>query len=282
MLKYIKDSWPFWLRVFFFIISIKLLIFSLFKIFPIKNETVYYSEKYPNKNIIYADILKKNDIKLEVYNKYSLIGDELKDILSKNFKYCPKISVITYKVKRGDNIWKICKKFSITPNEFFKVNRLKTEVLYTGQVVNIPKYKSRVGLPENSINMLWPVNGWISSKFGPRIHPITKKWEFHNGIDIVADKNTPIKAAETGIVIFTGYKKYSGKTVIIQHIDGIATIYAHCNKILVKKGQYVTKGDIIARVGKTGFATGYHLHFSVTIYGTYVNPINYLKLYSEN
>ncbi len=120
-----------------------------------------------------------------------------------------------------------------------------------------------------------PVNGSISSRYGMRTHPIFGVRRMHTGIDIAAPHGTAIFAADSGVVVEAGYIRGYGNTVIIDHGGGVATLYAHCSAILVGVGQQVQRGQIIARVGSTGYATGPHLHFEVRINGDPVNPAEY-------
>lgn len=123
----------------------------------------------------------------------------------------------------------------------------------------------------------WPVRGAMASPFGNRIHPILKRKILHAGIDIAAPNGTAIKTAAPGEVIYNGWLRGYGRVVVVDHGHGFSTLYAHLSASLVKEGQVVRDGAVIARVGKTGNVTGYHLHFEVRKYGTPVNPINYLK-----
>lgn len=132
--------------------------------------------------------------------------------------------------------------------------------------------------PRNKKLPYIPVMGEISSEFGEREHPITKKTEVHTGIDIAAPLGTEISASLDGTVISVGENTVYGKNVSIQHDKGIVTTYSHCSEILVKEGQSVKKSDIIALVGKTGLSTGSHLHFEVKIDDEYINPVEFLGL----
>ncbi|HHU89975.1 MAG TPA: peptidoglycan DD-metalloendopeptidase family protein [Clostridiaceae bacterium] len=130
--------------------------------------------------------------------------------------------------------------------------------------------------------MQWPLPGYykISSYFGMRMHPILKYNKMHGGIDIGAPSGTPIHAAASGKVICAAWRSGgSGNTVIIDHGGGITTLYFHIRNggILVKEGQVVTAGDVIAKVGSTGLSTGPHLHFEVRKNGVRQDPLNYVK-----
>jgi murein DD-endopeptidase MepM/ murein hydrolase activator NlpD len=127
--------------------------------------------------------------------------------------------------------------------------------------------------------MSWPLPGYsrISSYFGGRADPITGAWSNHRGIDIPGPYGQPIVSSNDGIVIFSGYHWSYGNYVIIDHGGGISTLYSHASKLLVGKGQAVSKGETIALVGSTGYSTGNHVHFEYRINGVPQNPLNYVK-----
>lgn len=120
--------------------------------------------------------------------------------------------------------------------------------------------------------MMAPVVGPFGSPFGTRMHPIFKRSIHHSGQDFPVAHGTPIRAADGGRVIESGWRGGYGKVVIIDHGGGIATLYAHCSTLHVNAGQMVTKGQVIAAVGSTGYSTGPHLHFEVRQNGTPVDP----------
>ncbi|MBR4151236.1 MAG: peptidoglycan DD-metalloendopeptidase family protein, partial [Firmicutes bacterium] len=126
--------------------------------------------------------------------------------------------------------------------------------------------------------MLWPSQSStrVTSPFGNRLHPILKVYKLHTGIDIGAPNGTNILAANDGTVISAGYNNSYGYMVMLDHGGGIVTLYAHCSKLLVSKGDAVARGQVIALVGSTGMSTGPHLHFEVRINGVYKNPLEYV------
>ena len=128
----------------------------------------------------------------------------------------------------------------------------------------------------SSTPSIWPTKGWLSSRFGYRISPFTQRKEMHKGLDISTRLNTPIVAPADGIVIKTGWNGSFGRMISIRHGNGYITKYAHLNKILVKKGQAVKRGDKIGLVGQTGRSTGPHLHYEVHLKGVPVNPLRYI------
>lgn len=128
-----------------------------------------------------------------------------------------------------------------------------------------------------NIPTLWPVSGGhITDYFGNRKDPITGGREFHEGLDIGIDYGTKIKAAASGKVILAERYGGYGKAIIIDHGNGLQTLYGHTSKLLVKEGQTVKKGDVIAESGSSGRSTGPHLHFQVILYDTPVDPLQYL------
>ncbi len=129
-------------------------------------------------------------------------------------------------------------------------------------------------------DMNWPAPGnyKVSSPYGNRMHPIFHRMRFHSGIDIHANSGDPIAAANGGTVIYAGSRTGYGNTVIIDHGGGVTTLYAHIKSrgILVREGQKVAAGDIIAKVGSTGWSTGPHLHFEYRKNGDTENPLAHL------
>ena len=129
--------------------------------------------------------------------------------------------------------------------------------------------------------MAWPVaksGTYITSAYGTREHPVHGVTKFHTGIDIGnAGYGAPIIAAADGVVSMASYYGGYGNCVMINHGNGISTLYGHGQKILVEVGQEVKKGDLIMEVGSTGVSTGPHLHFEVRINGYCVNPMTYLQ-----
>lgn len=123
----------------------------------------------------------------------------------------------------------------------------------------------------------WPVNGWLSSSFGWRKHPIKGSRDFHTGLDISANPGSPIAATADGIVSFSGWSGANGRLVAIEHGHGYRTFYAHNKKNAVKVGDVVQRGDVIAYVGSTGSSTGPHVHYEVWHEGKPRNPKNFLK-----
>lgn len=125
----------------------------------------------------------------------------------------------------------------------------------------------------------WPAPKYtrISDDYGQRIHPTLGTEQFHNGVDMAAPGGSPILAAYDGEVVAADYSATMGNYIMINHGDGLITIYMHASALLVSKGQMVVRGEEIAKVGSTGRSTGNHLHFSVRKDGSYVSPWNYIS-----
>ena len=124
----------------------------------------------------------------------------------------------------------------------------------------------------------WPsaASTKVTSPFGNRKHPIFGTNRLHRGIDIGAPAGSDVLAAEAGVVLTAGYNGSYGNYVTINHGGGYVTLYAHNSKLLVKAGQSVTRGQVIAKCGSTGNSTGPHVHFEVQVNGGLVNPLKYL------
>jgi murein DD-endopeptidase MepM/ murein hydrolase activator NlpD len=144
---------------------------------------------------------------------------------------------------------------------------------------------SRMAAQVDSIHQIWasrplirPVNGGsITSGYGYRMHPIVGENMFHEGLDIGGKLNTPIHATADGYIESAGPRDYYGNAIFIKHKNGhCETVYAHLNKIAVKKGQYVKRGDVIGFMGNSGRSTGIHLHYEIRINGKHVNPLSYI------
>ena len=124
----------------------------------------------------------------------------------------------------------------------------------------------------------------ITSKFGYRVHPTLHKREFHRGDDLKAKLNTPVYATADGIVEWAGMHKRSGfgKLVILEHVYGFKTYFGHLNKIVIKSGQFVKKGDLIAYTGNSGLSNGPHLHYEIRFIHRALNPYYFIKWTQKN
>lgn len=130
-----------------------------------------------------------------------------------------------------------------------------------------------------NINFIWPCpsSSRVTSPFGGRSSPTEGASTNHQGMDIGAASGSNIIAAAAGEVIISTYSYSAGNYIMINHGGGVYTVYMHCSQLLVSKGEKVSQGQVIAKVGSTGYSTGPHLHFGVRVNGSYVNPANYVS-----
>lgn len=154
-----------------------------------------------------------------------------------------------------------------------KVNRLIAEKrkLRASQKRGIPTTYYKGG------RLMWPAQGKITSRFGTRVHPVFKTKTTHTGLDIAAPKGNPVRAANSGEVLYTGWMRGYGQVIIIDHGANLTTVYAHLSRILCQEDEKVRRGQQIGSIGSTGVATGNHLHFEVRVNGRAVDPMKYLR-----
>jgi murein DD-endopeptidase MepM/ murein hydrolase activator NlpD len=145
--------------------------------------------------------------------------------------------------------------------------------LHARRATAIDAYRQQAG-PTDDMFML-PVEGQHTSGFGMRMHPIDHEERLHSGMDIAAPTGTPIQAAAAGQVVFSGTQAGYGNVVVIQHMEGYSTLYAHNTANLVSVGTTVSQGQPIATVGSTGRSTGPHLHFEVRKDGKRLDPVQF-------
>ena len=128
----------------------------------------------------------------------------------------------------------------------------------------------------NATPSMWPATGWLTSRMGPRQDPVTGGADYHSGLDIAGERGQPVFATAAGKVTHVGYQGAYGKLIVIDHGFGLETRYGHLSEYVVKQGDTIKRGDIIGKVGATGRATGYHLHYEVLASGKLLNPLQLL------
>jgi septal ring factor EnvC (AmiA/AmiB activator) len=124
---------------------------------------------------------------------------------------------------------------------------------------------------------IWPTRGLITSGYGERINPITRRYQFPTGVDVATRRGTPVYSTADGIIVFAGRSGGLGKMVVVSHGQGLKTRYAHLSETYVAAGQRVTRGTKIGATGSTGFTTGPHLHYEVLKNGVAVNPRKFIR-----
>lgn len=192
-------------------------------------------------------------------------------------------------MRPGENLYRIGKAYDVSVEELARVNGIKdpTRIL-SGQRLLIPGARQTVpvetiapaeiaqpdhgpvSIDPSDETLIWPIAGTLNSGFGARGSG------FHDGIDIAAPEGSPVRAIEKGEVIYSDQIRGYGNIVIIRHGSGIVSVYAHNQINLVRAGQDVEQGEIIAKVGSTGRVTGPHLHFEIRKHNVAQDPVHYL------
>jgi murein DD-endopeptidase MepM/ murein hydrolase activator NlpD len=233
-------------------------------------------------------VVQKGDTVSEIAAKYGVQEDS---IISTNgiensraIHYGEELKIpnqdgLLYTVKSSDTVESIALKYSIQPDRILQVNHLKNGVLVPGLPIFLPGIRMD-DMDLQRINgdlFIFPARGWISSPFGVRVDPITGATTNHHGIDLAVPWGTPVGASMAGTVYSTCRNDPDlGNYVVLSHQEGYKTYYLHLSSIQVREGQRVAQGQTIGRVGDTGVVTGTHLHFGVSQYGTYINPLSVL------
>lgn len=130
----------------------------------------------------------------------------------------------------------------------------------------------------NSFPSFSPASGVVYQKMGWRIHPITGRTEFHEGIDIPVWVGCPVRTAADGVVTFSGWARGYGNLIVVEHGHGYKTLYGHNQRLMVARGARVYKGQVVAKAGSTGLSTGPHIHYQVEFNNKVVNPEHFLDL----
>jgi lipoprotein NlpD len=192
-------------------------------------------------------------------------------------------------VRPGENLYRIGKAYDVSVEELARVNGIKDpKRILSGQRLFIPGAKQTVpvetiapaeiaqpdhgaiSIDPSDETLIWPIAGTVNSGFGARGSG------FHDGIDIGAPEGSPVRAIEKGEVIYSDQIRGYGNIVIIRHGSGMVSVYAHNQINLVRAGQDVEQGEIIAKVGSTGRVTGPHLHFEIRKHNVAQDPVRYL------
>lgn len=242
-------------------------------------------EEYNNKIIELSNLKKEYENKqkelenlksqnLELYEITNEVEDKLAEI-DKLQRQLEKMAGIKSS-SRGGNIKREINPKKLEPEKGMEVLKETLDDKERELEVFIQDLEERFeylkGIPD-----LWPAEGRLTSTFGNRKNPFGRGVQFHQGIDIANSSGTDIKAAAKGVVIFSGNKAGYGKVIIIDHGNNYSTLYGHNRKLLVKVGDKVEKGQIIAKMGSTGRSTGPHLHFEIHKNGNPINPLEVLK-----
>lgn len=246
-----------------YVIQPKDTLFNIIRKFKMDLNQIYnLNPELKNKPLYIGQVIKVIDSSLNE-NKISDWKIETKEIFEDK----------TYRVSKGDTLSSIAKKFNVTIEELRKLNKLKKDsILKKNQKIIISRYKI---IKEYKVRnyFIKPVDGYVTSTFGYRKNPfIDSMTNFHNGLDFAAPIGTPFFSAREGIVIFSGRMIGYGNCIFIRHPEGYISIYAHNKVNYVKVGDIVERGQKIGEVGRTGYATGPHLHFEIRKMEQVLNP----------
>ena len=237
-------------------------------------DRIYYQRIIAQKDKRHLEIAKQKalriaELKLQVENERRILSSSINDMTSRQKQIKNEINSNAAMINKLK-----------TDRAAFE--RSERELARQSQIIEgmISKNTAQSTVTAATGAFLRPCPGRITSYYGYRIHPIFKSKIFHSGVDIGAPSGTPIKAANSGKVIYTGWYGGYGQVVIIDHgkFNGspTTTLYAHQSRIAVSNGQMVARGQVVGYVGSTGYSTGPHLHFEVRINGKTVNPLNYI------
>lgn len=233
----------------------------------IKVESVTYYKYYA--------ILEDNEEKMYVatFGEAENVIEKLKEKASANIENIAVVEKYETDVKSFINEDEAVSKLFKEPEKKVTVASTKKSSVKTstGTVNTSIKIGSgRVSLP---VSLIRPVSGMLTSRFGERS---SIRSSVHSGLDIAAPTGTPVKAAASGTVTFSGYKGSYGWLMVISHGNGVDTYYGHCSKLYLSAGAKVQQGQTIAAVGSTGNSTGSHLHLEVRVNGIAYNPQNFV------
>ena len=193
----------------------------------------------------------------------------------------PSTDGVIHSVAKNETLAGIASKYGVAVETLLDVNDLSTSVLQAGQNIFIPgarldSYSLKMALGELfkcPITAKWR----LSSAYGNRADPFTGVKKFHTGMDMAAPTGTPVKATLDGKVVAVSFNQVYGNYVIVSHINGYQSLYAHLHAATVKVGQRINQGEKLGLVGSTGYSTGPHLHFTVYKNGKLVNPQELIK-----
>ncbi len=231
----------------------------------------------PNDDEIYSKVTENGT---KYYKYYAITDDQKEKVYVETFDEAEKV-VAELKKKNSQNKNKIgiLEKYDTETKEFTSVEKCVSKLYEAPKVTYVASAKSSVssgnvrGSSNAKVNLgmslIRPISGIITCRFGSRGYG-------HRGLDIAAPSGTAIKAAVGGTVTTAGWNNSYGYMIIVSHGNGVQTLYAHCSQLLVSKGQKVSQGQVIGKVGSTGYSTGPHLHLEVRVNGILQNPQNYV------
>lgn len=214
-------------------------------------EEKFYVDNFENAEKVVNGLKEKNSNNIEKISIVEKYETEMKDLvqseeaISKLYVEKPKLVTVAKK----------------TTKQYVSTGSVNTSLTTSSAKANL------------GISLIRPVSGIVTSRFGAAS---AIRRSSHTGLDLATSTGTPIKAAASGTVTFSGYKGSYGNLMVITHENGVQTYYGHCSQLYLSAGATVSQGQTIAAVGSTGNSTGPHLHFEVRVNGTAYNPENYV------
>lgn len=244
-----------------------------------KDFSDFSSRMYLLQKIISSDLAMLEQMKRdaeEINARKEQLAAEMKEIKATQTELeTKKARVSKLREQRAQVLYKAQEEESASQAEYDRLLAISENI--TAMLRNMES--SRGGAPAGrggTGRFMWPCNGTITSYYGWRTHPIFGTTKYHSGMDIAVDYGTPIQAADSGTVVYSGWLGGYGNCVMIDHGGGLVTLYGHNDSLTVGEGQYVDKGTVIAYAGSTGYSTGPHCHFEVRLHGELTEPLNYL------
>lgn len=248
-------------------------------------------EPEPERPLVVTHVVQSGETLWDIARLYEIDVDTIvaanESVDPNRLRVGESLSILTvpgalHTVRRGESLWDISRMYDVTIDEIASNNGISdpSRVQVQARLVIPGAQAQAAALRRDAVvsadgrlirNFDWPLRGRISSRYGPR-------WDrIHHGLDVAVPVGTPIRSAAGGVVSFSGAMGGYGNIVIIDHGNGVETRYAHTSRNIVRVGQRVQRGDLIAYSGNTGNSTGPHLHFEVRQRGQSVNPELYLR-----
>lgn len=211
---------------------------------------------------------RKEKVYVETFEEAEKVVAELKKKKSQNQKDIGIVEKHEKELKQFTSVEKCVSKLYEEPPKktttYMASNTNSTQSVSGGNVTGSSSRKVNLG-----VALIRPISGIITTRFGSRGYG-------HRGLDVAAPSGTPIKAAAGGTVTTAGWNNSYGYMLIVSHGNGVQTVYAHCSQLIAKNGQSVAQGQVIGKVGSTGYSTGPHLHFEIRVNGVLQDPQNYI------
>jgi murein DD-endopeptidase MepM/ murein hydrolase activator NlpD len=251
----------------------------------LKTPGIQYSLYHPQAGETYASISKKFNLLETTLRSLNQANDQSQPSVE-NPLFIPSKDGVYHLVRSGQGLADISRAYEIPLRDVLIANQKRDDSdLRVGDVLYLPRASYLDQKDPRWITLmhleaqkgfLKPTTGRFADGFGNRVHPISHKVIFHEGLDLAPGFGSRVVAAQSGKVLFANLRAGYGRLIILDHGAGLTSYYAHLDEILVKPNQWVKRGQLIGKVGKTGRVTGPHLHFEVRLFGKPQNPLLYL------